>query len=145
MKKTVILLVLTFLTFGLVNAQNTAMRGSVEKRAQKQAQSLKKKLSLTSEQYGKIYELVHDNIQQIDLLKEEMKTKHGEEGQVYHSKSLRKLRLEFEKEMKSILNPEQFEKWQKKRNRKMKTVVEKDKSDKSGKKVTKIIESDDIF
>ncbi|MDD2344971.1 MAG: hypothetical protein PHY85_02390 [Bacteroidales bacterium] len=138
MKKSVILLVLAFLTFGLVNAQNTAMRGSVEKRAQKQAQSLKKKLSLTSEQYGKIYELVHDNIQQIDLLKEEMKTKHGEEGERYNEKKLRILRLEIEKEMKSILTSDQYKKWQKDRAKKTKTVKDKNNE-------IEIVESENIF
>lgn len=142
MKKTTILLVLAILSFGLANAQNTAMRASVEHRAEKQTQIFKNQLLLSSEQNDIVYEMVHASIKQLDILKEEMKTKHGEEGEIYNRNSLRKLRLEFEKGMKSILTPDQFKKWQKNRSQKMETVVKKDKSKK---KEMEIIESENIF
>jgi protein CpxP len=144
MKKTTILIVLMIFAFGQIIAQKGAAKEvTIEQRAENQAQKLNKQLLLSPEQYTKVHELVLAHLKQIDYLKKEMKNKQGEESQNYRKNTLRKLRLGFEQEMKSVLNPQQFEKWEKIRAKKVKTVKENTKDKKKAK--TEIVETEDIF
>lgn len=127
MKKTAILLVLAILSFGFGMAQNTAMRAdNIEQRVETEAQILKTQLLLSSEQYAKVYEVIKTNIKKLNLLKADMKTMQGEEAQNYRKKLLQKNNLEYEKEMKSILNSKQFKKWKKNRDKKKKAAEKND-------------------
>ena len=144
MKKIAFLLVLFSFTFCQINAQKGTSKGvSINQRAENQAKKLEKQLLLSPEQYSQVHELVLDNLKQLENLKFEMANKHGEEAQIYKKTKLRKLRLGFENEMKGILNPHQFEKWQKMRAKKVKTI--KEKTEDKSKAKTEIIETEDIF
>ncbi len=144
MKKFASIFVLFLLSFSFAFAQKTVAKdNSIEQRAVKQANNLKKQLLLSAEQFTKVHDLVLANLKQLEVLKEEMKNKQGQEGQVYRKNVLRKLRLGFEQDMKSVLNPQQFEKWKKIRAKKMKTVKHK-AADKKKEKI-EIVESEDIF
>ena len=144
MKKTTILIVFMIFALGQSIAQKgAAQEVTIEQRAENQAQKLNKQLLLSPEQYTNVHELILANLKQIDYLNKEMKNKQGEESQTYRKNTLRKLRFGFEQEMKSILNPQQFEKWQKIRAKRVKTVKENTKDKKNAK--TEVIETDDIF
>lgn len=116
MKKVIFLLLACFAFHTGVHAQQKkAKQPSPEVRAERRTEYLKSKLILTDAQYSKVYELILQN----------EKTKTADQAKTKEQRS------SFDKQMKSILNPEQQEKYEamkEDRKEKVKANMEKDRT-----------------
>lgn len=116
MKKVIFLLLACFVIHTGVHAQQKkAKQPSPEVRAERRTEYLKSKLLLSDEQNSKVY----------DLMLQNEKTRSADQAKT------REQRAAFDKQLKSILNPEQQEKYEamkEDRKEKVKANMEKDRT-----------------
>jgi len=122
MKKIIFISMLLFLTGGLASAQRgnrNHQRMSPEQMAQKQTQKMKESLSLTDEQMPKVKEL---NFKYINLMMDARKSGLERQDMIFKMKELSD---DKKREMKKILNKEQFKKYKKYVNARMENMQQR--------------------
>ena len=116
MKKNGLIVFLMFLFIGTSIAQTQVKaKRTNEDKAKKQTEILTQQLNLSGEQQTKLQEMILYKLNQIDKIKQ----KYPENQKKERNAELREIRSSFAANMKSLLNAEQFEKWNKAREAKM--------------------------
>lgn len=119
MKKCMFLILSLMFFVGFSNAQS---KKPIEERARLQADNLTKQLSLSSEQNTKLYEIILAKNKQTDKVVEQYMGNLTQEQQTAKNKALKEIREKYDAEFKSILTPQQYEKWNTEKNNRKKTV-----------------------
>ncbi len=120
MKKTFFITLSILLFFCTLNAQTVR---TPEDRAKEETDRLTTQLSLTSDQGVKVYNIVLERIKQIDVVLKKYMGNLTQEQSKARGKELQTIRNTFETKLKTILTPQQYDKWVKeKNNRKDKEV-----------------------
>jgi hypothetical protein len=142
MKKNGIIVILMFLFIGtsIAQTQVKAKRTNVEK-AKKQTEILTQQLNLSAEQQTKLQEMILYKLNQIDNVKQ----KYPENQKKDRNAELREIRSSFAANMKSLLNAEQFEKWNKAREDRIAKAKENKGKVKKSKAVENEGDAEDIF
>lgn len=141
MKRLGILFVAMIMVSSVAMAQKGKVKNETltpEQRATRQTNVLTKQLELTADQQVKIKEIIVEKIITLDKIKEKYQGNKSKE----RNAELKEVRISFQQNMKDILTPVQFEKWNK--NRKEKALKAKAKKAKTTKPVEEE-ETDDIF
>ena len=86
-------------------------KATPEQRATRQTETLANKLQLTAEQKTSVNKAILDKINTLDQIKAKYQGNKSKE----RNAELKNTRIAFEQEMKTILTPEQFDKWYKAR------------------------------
>jgi Spy/CpxP family protein refolding chaperone len=86
-------------------------KATPEQRATRQTETLANKLVLTAEQKASVNKAILDKINTLDQIKAKYQGNKSKE----RNTELKNTRIAFEQEMKTILTPEQYDKWYKAR------------------------------
>lgn len=122
MKKFTLIMVLLFFSVEFVSAQRGSgnhKRMSPEQMAQKQTQKMKESLSLTDEQLPKVKEI---NFKYINLMMDARKSGLERQDMMFKMKELSD---DKKREMKKVLNKEQFKKYKKYVNARMENMQQR--------------------
>lgn len=129
-----------FIGTSIAQTQVKAKRTNVEK-AKKQTEILTQQLNLSAEQQTKLQEMILYKLNQIDNVKQ----KYPENQKKDRNAELREIRSSFAANMKSLLNAEQFEKWNKAREDRIAKAKENKGKVKKSKAVENEGDAEDIF
>lgn len=120
MKNFLLTLMATFFLLGTSFAQEKA---TAEQRAENYAAKVTKEYSLSAEQQQKVQAARLTMIKQMD----ELDAKYGRENRKEHKDEYKPVHDSFKAEMKQILTPDQFSKWEVRENAHVKRANEKQK------------------
>jgi len=127
--KKITFMIISLLFISSISAQSTL---TVEQRAQQQTDQLANFLTLTSPQKPKVYEAVLTKLKQIDLITSNFQGTLTQEQKTAKANKIKAAKDAFDKEMKIILTPQQYEKWVKEGNKIVDKTVETNSNNNNG-------------